>query len=497
VKQLIHNGVLVPPRYQGKGFYVNLKGRKIQLNSEQEEMAVAWVKKLDTPHAKDKKFVKNFFKDFRKALAIKEPVDPEDFDFSEIQRYVEKEKNQKLHMHKDEKKHLAQSRKAEREANREKFGFALVDGIKVEVSNYNVEPPSIFIGRGRHPLRGRWKRGVNENDITLNLSPDAPRPKGNWKEIVWQPDSMWIAKWDDKLRGVKKYVWLSETSHIKQQREKEKFDQANALESEIEKLREYITTNLQSNDMKTRKIATVSFLIDALKLRVGDEKDKDEVDTVGATTLRPEHIEIKSNGLVVFDFLGKDSVRWHKEVVLPTTVVQNLKQFIANAQSSVFDGVRSEDVNQFFGQFMPNLTAKVFRTYHATVAVRNYLKYASVSKTSPNYIKKYIASMANLQAAIICNHKRKLPLHWHKSLRKKIEQMKKLRSLKTKKSRERVKILKVKIRTMRATRDYNLNTSLKSYIDPRVYYNWGKSVNFDWKLYYPKSLQRKFSWVEH
>jgi len=56
--------------------------------------------------------------------------------------------------------------------------------------------------------------------------------------------------------------------------------------------------------------------------------------------------------------------------------------------------------------------------------------------------------------------------------------------------------LKMQIKTQEATRDYNLTTSLKSYIDPRIYYNWGKKVDFDWKLHYPKALQKKFSWVE-
>jgi DNA topoisomerase-1 len=65
-----------------------------------------------------------------------------------------------------------------------------------------------------------------------------------------------------------------------------------------------------------------------------------------------------------------------------------------------------------------------------------------------------------------------------------------------KKSAEAVKALKAKIKTMKATRDYNLGTSLKSYIDPRLYYRWGRKVDFDWKSYYSKTLQRKFSWVE-
>ncbi|MDH5390597.1 MAG: DNA topoisomerase I, partial [Candidatus Bathyarchaeota archaeon] len=56
--------------------------------------------------------------------------------------------------------------------------------------------------------------------------------------------------------------------------------------------------------------------------------------------------------------------------------------------------------------------------------------------------------------------------------------------------------LKLRIEARKETRDYNLATSLKSYIDPRIYYEWGKQVGYDWKRYYSRTLQRKFSWVE-
>jgi DNA topoisomerase-1 len=45
-------------------------------------------------------------------------------------------------------------------------------------------------------------------------------------------------------------------------------------------------------------------------------------------------------------------------------------------------------------------------------------------------------------------------------------------------------------------RTWNLGTSLKSYIDPRVYYEWGQQVGYDViEKYYPKALRRKFAWV--
>ena len=78
MKQLSHNGIIIP-KYEPKGFHIMFKGKRLDLTPNQEEMAVAWVKKLDTDYAKDKVFVKNFFDDFSKALGVKGSV--EDFDF--------------------------------------------------------------------------------------------------------------------------------------------------------------------------------------------------------------------------------------------------------------------------------------------------------------------------------------------------------------------------------------------------------------------------------
>ncbi len=495
--QLIHNGVLFPTRYEWKEFRVLVKGIHLELTPEQEEMAVAWVKKLGTDYVNDRVFAKNFFQDFKKALNLNEEVNPEDFDFSEIQAYIEGEKARKEALSKEEKKELAKQRKILREANKDRFGCATVDGEKTEIGNYTAEPSSIFMGRGKHPLRGRWKQGPTSRDVTLNLSPDAPTPKGEWKERVWKPDEMWIAKWEDKLRGKLKHVWLSDSSCIKQNRDIEKFNKALELEAKIGQLKAHIMKNLQSEDIMRRKIATVCYLIDALKLRVGDEKDNDEADTVGATTLRPEHITFGSNGKIFFDFLGKDSVRWQKDVVLNEAAIRNLQELTKIADSSIFKGVRSSNVSAFLGEVMEGLTAKVFRTYHATKAVDKSLSENKVTNLDPDYVKKHVALMANLQAAIICNHKRTPPKTWRASLEKKLERLHNQRVKKTEASKRAAKKLQLNIEEMKSTRDYNLRTSLKSYIDPRIYFEWGKEIDFDWKLYYPRTLQTKFSWVEN
>jgi DNA topoisomerase-1 len=132
--------------------------------------------------------------------------------------------------------------------------------------------------------------------------------------------------------------------------------------------------------------------------------------------------------------------------------------------------------------------------------MKKNLNQAKVERDDSEYYKKHVATMANLKAAIECNHKKKIPKKWRESLNKKRDRLKKMKerwsAKKRPKTLEAINKQKLKIKEMKATKDYNLRTSLKSYIDPRVVHKWSKKVDYDWKLYYPKILQKKFSWIE-
>jgi len=587
MKQLRHNGVLVPPRYEGKGLAIKVDGKIIQLTSEQEEMALAWTRKIGTPYVEDLVFTKNFHRDFSSKLEVK--IKANDIDYSEIHSSIEQKRNLKAKLSKEALRQLAAQRKAKREENQEKYGHALVDGVRIEIANYAVEPSSIFMGRGKHPLRGRWKEGPRQENIELNLSPDSPTPPGNWKKIVWQPEAMWIARWQDKLTGKTKYVWFSDSSIQKQRKDIEKFDKAMQLRQNLTQVEKHIWNNLVSADVKRRKTATVCYLIDKLRIRVGDEKDPDEADTVGASTLRQEHVQYNGDGSVTFNFLGKDSVPHVFTVKLRDEVVRNLKEFSANNNATLFEGVDSRSVSQFLEEVMDGLSAKVFRTCYASEVVETKLTKATVKPEDPEHMKKYVATIANLEAAKVCNHRRAIPKNWKLSMEKEKARLEALRkraadaqmTLKRKaksqeqrfiesrrKHKEKLQIMieklntyshrledmrnqgkssrvveksirrqremikrqrhrlnelglkheerKIKLRLIsRSQRDkaaidrlrlkvlirketsgYNLATSLKSYIDPRIYYQWGKKVEYPWRDYYPKTLQKKFNWVD-
>jgi len=540
-KKLQHNGILFPPEYEKQGIKIKIKEEAVDLDINQEEMVYQWAKKKDTPYAQDKVFRKNFTDDFIKTLDPKfKKISYEDIDFSTAYKIVDKEKDLKEMMTKEEKKALASKRKELREKLKTKYGIAIMDGKEVEVGNYMAEPPGIFIGRGEHPLRGKWKPRVTTKDVTLNLGKDAKIPEGDWGKIIHDNDSMWLASWMDFLTQKRKYVWLADTAGLKQDRDKQKYEKAVKLGNEIEKIKDRIVKDMKSKDPKINKISTACYLIYRTAMRVGDEKDPDEADTVGATTLRKEHIKITANA-IEFDFLGKDSVRWQETVVAEGHDKQfheNLKNIIEKKKpkDEIFEGITSRHVNQYYSSIVKGLTAKVFRTYLATSVVKKYLVEHDTIKSKTANEKLYHAKLANLEAAIMCNHKRTIPKTFEQTLQKKRDSIKKLEKQKVwektketlkkveekepkteiqKKSKtKRIKTLNEQIKKQKAkhkerlqklelqldlsekTKDYAIGTSLRNYIDPRIFKAWTDEVGAEWEKLYTAALQKKFLWVK-
>ena len=498
-KRLSHNGVAVPEPYLAEGLKVKVRGREVSLPPLAEEMAYHLAKKKDTQYVKDAYFVTNFTKDFVMLLPDWcRGAKFEEVDFSPFYEKVEREKRAKETMSKEMKKSLAAERKTRREALKAKYGYATVDGKKVEIANWLVEPPGLFMGRGAHPLRGHWKPRVAQRDVILNLDESSPVPPGEWRQVVHDHDSMWMAKWVDKLTEKEKYVWLHESAPIQQLRNKAKYDSAIRVGTHLGKIRAKILKELTSRDPRVRQIGTVCYLIDRLGLRVGDEKEEDEADTVGATTLRVEHVKLNDGGTIELNFLGKDSVPWSKKLEgAPPTVAKNIQEFIARKQSGreVFDGINSSMVNHFLSGIAAGLTAKVFRTHHATRVAESYLKTEDLrGREEPE--KLYHAKFANLKAAEFCNHQRTVPKNWEDSLKKRKDSLKELES-REKRDEKRIRRLKMEISLQMQTKNYNLNTALKNYIDPRLYKSWGDYVGLDWTKIYTKSMQRKFAWVSY
>ena len=171
-------------------------------------------------------------------------------------------------------------------------------------------------------------------------------------------------------------------------------------------LRHTLTYNLRR--VAERQRATAVYLIDQFALRAGNEKGEDEADTVGCCSLKFEHVTLKPPNTVIFDFLGKDSIRFYDEVQVDAQVFKNLKIFKRPPKGDgdeIFDRLSTSGLNKHLSNYLQGLTAKVFRTYNASWTMSNLLKeMKEAGKPVVEKIKDY--NDANRKVAILCNHKR-------------------------------------------------------------------------------------------
>uniref|UniRef100_A0A093UT45 DNA topoisomerase I n=1 Tax=Talaromyces marneffei PM1 TaxID=1077442 RepID=A0A093UT45_TALMA len=418
---LEHNGVVFPPEYEPLPKNVKMKydGVPVVLHPEAEEVAGFFGAMLNSTHnVENPTFQKNFFEDFKAILKKTggaktqkgEPINIKEFkkcDFKPIFEYYEGKRLEKKNLSAAEKKAL----KAERDEAEAPYMYCIWDGRKQKVGNFRVEPPSLFRGRGEHPKTGKVKTRVMPEQITINIGKDAkvpPPPEGHkWKEVRHDQEGTWLAMWQENVNGNYKYVMLAANSDIKGQSDYKKFEKARELKKHIDKIREDYRKGLKSDLMADRQRATAVYLIDKFALRAGNEKGEDEADTVGCCSLKYENISLRPPNTVIFDFLGKDSIRFYDEVEVDPQVFKNLKIFKKAPKKEgdeIFDRLTTSALNKHLSNYMPGLTAKVFRTYNASYTFATLLKDMKAEGTVAEKVKQY--NDANRRVAILCNHKR-------------------------------------------------------------------------------------------
>lgn len=338
---LEHSGVVFPPPYEPLPKNVKMKydGVPVTLHPDAEEVASFFGSMLNSTHnVENPVFQKNFFGDFKdiikKTGGAKDSkgnkIEIKEFskcDFKPIFEYYDAQRQEKKNLPPAEKKRL----KAEKDEAEAQYQYCIWDGRKQKVGNFRVEPPSLFRGRGEHPKTGRVKTRVLPEQITINIGKDAPVPPPpaghRWKEVKHDREGTWLAMWQENINGNYKYVMLAANSDVKGQSDFKKFEKARELKKHIAKIRKDYQKKLRDDMMVERQKATAVYLIDQFALRAGNEKGEDEAETVGCCSLKYENITLKPPATVVFDFLGKDSIRFYDEVEVDPQVFKNLKIF--------------------------------------------------------------------------------------------------------------------------------------------------------------------------
>lgn len=151
----------------------------------------------------------------------------------------------------------------------------------------------------------------------------------------------------------------------------QKYEKARRLKSQIVRIRENYQKQMNSSDRLENQIGVCTYLIDKLALRVGNEKGEDEADTVGCCSLRCEHIRFDGDNDITLDFLGKDSMRYLNTVKVEPTVYTLLQKFAEakKPEDDIFEMVNASKLNEHLKESMEDLSAKVFRTYNASITL--------------------------------------------------------------------------------------------------------------------------------
>mmetsp|Transcript_48719 Transcript_48719/g.86569 ORF Transcript_48719/g.86569 Transcript_48719/m.86569 type:complete len:382 (-) Transcript_48719:280-1425(-) len=372
---------------------------------------------------------------------------------------------------------------------------------------------------------------------------DAPVPRAIgvpghvWKDVVHENCVQWVASFDDVLLGEMKYVSFAATSGLKGQPDMLKYDRARRLVKIVDQIRGSYEKLQKASSKIDRQKATATYFIDRLALRVGGEKDtEEEADTVGCCSLRVEHITLEDDLRVKFDFLGKDSIRYENTVTVTPQVYENIKEFQKgkDGKEQIFDKVDPTTVNEYFKEFMEDLSAKVFRTYNASYTLQKELsKFPMDQKDSwsqDGLVKFY--NDANRQVAILCNHQ-KAASKGHddimarlekqkeeivsnlKTLKKHLDNLKAGKDTKAKETdkklprdvmscKKRIAEMKLKLDKHVTNMEFkednksvSLGTSKVNYMDPRITVAWCKKVDLAIEKVFPRTVRTKFPWAMH
>ncbi|XP_058663403.1 DNA topoisomerase I, mitochondrial isoform X2 [Ammospiza nelsoni] len=537
--QLEHRGPYFVPPYEPlpKDVQFYYDGKPLKLSLATEEIATFYAKMLDHEYTTKEIFQNNFFHDWRKEMTSEEQEiikDLDKCDFGEIHKYFVDKNEARKALPKEEKQKL----KEEADKIQEEYGYCILDGHREKIGNFKTEPPGLFRGRGEHPKMGMLKKRIMPEDVVINCSKDSKIPEPpeghKWKEVRFDNTVTWLASWTENIQNTLKYIMLNPSSKLKGEKDWQKYEVARRLKDVVHTIRAQYRKDWKSKEIKKRQRAVALYFIDKLALRAGNEKEEGETaDTVGCCSLRVEHIQLHpqldgQEHVVEFDFLGKDSIRYYNKVSVEKPVFKNLQLFMKNKDPSddLFEHLNTTFLNKHLQDLMDGLTAKVFRTYNASITLQEQLK--ALTNPEDNVAGKLLSyNRANRAVAILCNHQRSIPKTFARSmqvLQEKIDAKKKqveeaqeevkkaedefkdtkeakaeVNVEKKKKLLKRLEEQLARMNIQATDKEENkqiaLGTSKLNYLDPRITVAWCKKFGIPIEKVYNKTQREKFAWA--
>lgn len=192
-----------------------------------------------------------------------------------------------------------------------------------------------------------------------------------WRDVWIAPerDAHLMATGVDDM-GRKQYLYHPDW---RQAADAAKFARLGTFAKALTKLRRRVADDIASRSPE-RVCAAAVLLVDETLIRPGSRRHYRKMASVGATTLRSKHVEVKRD-LVVLDFVGKGGVEHHLEV-RDQMLARVLSDLLDDAEGATLfttedgDTIDESQLNAYIERNAgPGFTAKDLRTWGATSTV--------------------------------------------------------------------------------------------------------------------------------
>jgi DNA topoisomerase IB len=184
------------------------------------------------------------------------------------------------------------------------------------------------------------------------------------------------------------------------QRDAEKHERVLAFARRLPKARTQVAEHLTQRGMTRDRVLAAAFrLLDLGFFRVGGESYAETNGTYGLATMRREHVAVTGD-LVVFDYIAKSGKQRVQAVVdesVRKVVVALLKrddesqELLAYKDRDGWHDITSADINAYLREVIgEEVSAKDFRTWHATVLTAVGLAVSTRAPASPSARKRAV-----------------------------------------------------------------------------------------------------------
>lgn len=256
-----------------------------------------------------------------------------------------------------------------------------------------------------HPNGQRVRDEATVNRIRSLAIPPA------WKDVWICPDDRGhLQAVGTDAAGRKQYLYHEDW---RTRRDRQKFDRVLRLARRLPAMRKVCDRDIAARGLtRQRSLAGAVRLLDLGFFRIGSEAYTEENGSFGLATLRRRHVQV-SGDEVRFDFAAKGGLRRIQSIRDPALarLTRSLlrrrgggAELLGYRQGAAWRDIRSEDINAYLKDLADEeISAKDFRTWHATVLTASLLASEQEGLTSVTSRKRVVSSVVKDVAQALGN----------------------------------------------------------------------------------------------